>query len=83
MTFYFLKPKTIVGGLDSKILTLSFLRSKCDGKSYRVKLALILIGQLIWAEQIKSYNGNTTYSQIFFTENFNQRYGGLVAPLIK
>jgi uncharacterized protein YneF (UPF0154 family) len=23
-------------------------------------LALILIGQFLWAEQIKSYNGNTT-----------------------
>jgi hypothetical protein len=46
-------------GLDSKILTLSFLRGKCDEKLYRLNLALILITQVMWAEQVKSYNGNT------------------------
>jgi hypothetical protein len=46
-------------GLDSKILTLSFLSGKCDEKLYRLNLALNLIGQFMWAEQIKSYNGNT------------------------
>jgi hypothetical protein len=30
--------------LDSKILTLTFLRRKCDEKLYRLNLALILIG---------------------------------------
>jgi hypothetical protein len=28
-------------------------------KLYILNLALILIGQFMWAEQIKSYNGNT------------------------
>jgi hypothetical protein len=32
-------------GFDSKILTLTFLRGKCDEKLYRLNLALILIGQ--------------------------------------
>jgi hypothetical protein len=60
MTFYFLKSKTIINcGLDSIILTLSFLRGKCNEKLYSLNLALILIGQFMWAEQIKSYNGNT------------------------
>jgi hypothetical protein len=59
MTFYFLKLKTIIVRLDSKILTLSFLRGKCDEKLYRLNLALILIGQFMWAGQIKSYNGKT------------------------
>jgi hypothetical protein len=45
--------------VDSKILTLSFLRGKCE-KLYRLNPALILIGQFMWAEQIKSFNGNTT-----------------------
>jgi hypothetical protein len=57
MTFYFLEPKTII--VDSKILTLTFLRGKCHEKLYRLNLALILIGQFMWAEHIKSYNGNT------------------------
>jgi hypothetical protein len=43
MTFYFLEP--LGCGLDSKILTLTFLRGKCDEKVYRLNLALILIGQ--------------------------------------
>jgi hypothetical protein len=43
MTFYFLEPKTII--VDSKILTLTFLRGKCDEKLYRLNMALILIGQ--------------------------------------
>jgi hypothetical protein len=50
------------GGLDSKILTLTFLRRKCDEKLYRLNLALILIGEFMWAGQIKSYNGNTIVS---------------------
>jgi hypothetical protein len=55
MTFYFLKPKTIPNcGLDSKL--------------YRLNLALILIGQFIWAELIKSYNGNT------ITLNFRAKF---------
>jgi hypothetical protein len=32
MTFYFLKPKTIIVDLTGKILTLTFLRGKCDEK---------------------------------------------------
>jgi uncharacterized membrane protein YoaT (DUF817 family) len=53
-------------GLDSKILTLTCLRAKCDEKLYRLNLALILIGQFMWAEQIKSYNGNIYYSKKIF-----------------
>jgi hypothetical protein len=60
ITLHFLKPKTIHNcGLDSIILTLTFLRGKWDEKLYRLNLALILIGQFMWAEQKKSYNGNT------------------------
>jgi hypothetical protein len=47
--------KAILTDFYCKIL----LRGKCDEKLYRLKLALILIGQFMWAEQIKSYNGNT------------------------
>jgi hypothetical protein len=50
----------------SKIITLTFLRGKCDEKLYRLNLALILIGQFMWAEQIKSYNSNTIKSKIYF-----------------
>jgi hypothetical protein len=42
MTFYFLKPKTIIVDLTAK-----FLRGKCDEKLYRLNLALILIGQFM------------------------------------
>jgi hypothetical protein len=28
----------------------------CEEKFYKLNLALILIGQFMWAEQIKSYN---------------------------
>jgi hypothetical protein len=45
MTFYFLDPKTIIVDLTAKILTLTFLRGKCDEKLYRLNLALMLIGQ--------------------------------------
>jgi hypothetical protein len=45
MTFSFLGTKTIHNcRLDNKILTLTFLRGKCDEKLYRLNLALILIG---------------------------------------
>jgi hypothetical protein len=67
MTFYFLKPKTIIVELDSRILTLTFLRGKCNEKLYRLNLALILIGQFMWAEQIKSYNGNTITGDLKFS----------------
>jgi hypothetical protein len=60
MTFYFLEPKNNNCGFDSEVLTLTFLRA-CDEKLYRLNLSLILIGQFMWAEQIKSYNGNTIW----------------------
>jgi hypothetical protein len=31
---------------------------------YKLNLALILIGQFMWAEQIKSYKGNTMKVQL-------------------
>jgi hypothetical protein len=45
------------------MLTLTFLRGKCDEKLYRLNLAFILIGQFMWAKQIKSYNGNNEYGK--------------------
>jgi hypothetical protein len=53
-------------GLDSKILALTFLRGKCDEKLYILNLALILISQFMWTEQIKSYNGNTISNNIIY-----------------
>jgi hypothetical protein len=50
----------------SKILTLTFLRGKCDEKLYRLNPVLILIGQFMWAEQIKSYNGSTIVHNVYF-----------------
>jgi hypothetical protein len=64
MTFYFLESKTNNCGLAGKILTLTFLRGNCDEKLWRLYLALILIGQFMWAEQKKSYNGNTYYKNL-------------------
>jgi hypothetical protein len=45
--------------------TLTFLRAKCNEKLYRLNVALILIGQFMWAEQIKSYKGNTITINFF------------------
>jgi hypothetical protein len=45
------------------MLTLTFLRGKCDENLYRLNLALILIGQFMWVEQIKRYNGNNEYGK--------------------
>jgi hypothetical protein len=33
-------------------------------KLYRLNLALLLIGQFMWAEQLKRYNGNTIIDMI-------------------
>jgi hypothetical protein len=56
-------------GQKSSIPCLSFLRGKCDVKLYKLNLALILIGQFMWAEQIKSYNGNTVIRMFQVFEN--------------